>query len=511
MSLPQSLKDEYTRLSPERDEALAVARECASFTLQALLPHEGEGRRRRRGYSNFGARCVNSLASSYVLAMLPARQAFFRMSVPDSALEQLQKKELRGEVEKALLQFEQELTDDIETTPTRAPLGEALKHAVVAGNVLLYDLPTGGLRVFPLSRYVVDRDGEGNLLSHICVEELSPETLPESIRAAVLAKIKGENGRDKTVSLYTGVFRQGNHWKVWQEVEGFKVPGSEGTYPRESSPWLAIRLIPTDGAYGRGLVEDYLNYFRSLEALTAALVKGTAVTAKVIYLVAPNGVTKKADLVKAQTGDVISGKDTDVTTLQTQKAMDLRVCREMIADIKEELSYAFSLKQAIQRNAERVTAEEIRYLAQDLDTLHGGSYSTLANEFQRPFLNSRRARLEKAGRLPRLPKGMVKPMIITGLDALGRGAELDSLRAFVKDVVDLGGPEALQTYINFEDLLTRLATARGMRTDGLMKSKDEIAQAMQQKNMQALVQHLGPNAVTQMGQLAKAGMPPATQ
>ena len=45
-----------------------------------------------------------------------------------------------------------------------------------------------------------------------------------------------------------------------------------------------------------------------------------------------------------------------------------------------------------------------------------------------------------------------------------------------------------------------------MKSDGLIKTDDEVAQANQQAQLEQLIQTLGPNAVTQLGGLAKQGM-----
>lgn len=513
MILPESLKAEYDQRSADRDPYLQVARDCSKLTLPALLPPSGksQGTRLRRGYSNFGARCVNSLAAKLLLAILPARQAFFRLRVDRKLLAQLGGEKVRTAVEKALAEMEDVVQEDIETTPTRTPLGEGVKHLLVAGNVLIYLLPKGGLKVYPLHSYVCLRDGEGNPLRTVAVDRVSPLTLPESVRGKVRAKLLERNNKDRDVEVYTGVFRTPQGWTVWQEVEGIRIPESKGTYTADTCPWLPLRWTPVDGdSYGRGMVEDYLGYLTALEALTAAVVKGTAIAVKVVYLRNPNGLTKARSLAQSETGDVIDGKPDDVHALQSEKQADLSVGRQMIADLKEELSYAFALSQAIQRNAERVTAEEIRFMAQELDALLGGIYSTLSLEFQMPYLRNRLHSLSMQKKLPTLPQKALHPSITTGLDALGRGAELDNLRAYVKDVVDLGGPDALKTFLYFDDLLARLSTARGIKTEGLIKPKDVVEAESQQAQMAQMVQHLGPNAVTQMGQLAKAGMPTPT-
>ena len=514
MRLPDSLSAEYARLSSDRSPYLTRARDAAIFTLPALLPPQGTSgaTKLRRGFSNFGARCVNSLAAKLLLAILPARQAFFRLVVDEQVIEQARAQsgdKAIAEVDKALGSMEQRVQTEIETTPTRTPMGEGIKHLLVAGNVLLQMLAKGGIKCYPLHAYVCHRDGEGDVMSIVTEDMMSPLMLPESIRAQATLKLAERGSTEKNVRLFTGIFRQGNQWQVWQEVEGVKVPGSEGSYPLDSSPWMSLRWTPVDGeSYGRGMVEDYMGYFQSLEGLTAALVKGTAIAAKVVFLRKPNGTTKARALTQSNTGDVIDGNEGDIHAVQSDKQYDFKTAREVINDIKEELSYAFAMNQAIQRNAERVTAEEIRYMAQELDSLLGGIYSTLSLEFQLPFLRRLMLQLEKAKKLPQLPKASLRPVIVTGLDALGRGAELDNLRALVKDIVDLGGPEQLKVWVNFDDLIKRLATARSVKSDGLIKSSEEVAAAQQAEQQAQMMQQLGPNAVTQLGGLAKQGMQP---
>lgn len=509
--LPQSLKGEYEAQSSDRSPYLDRARECSKYTLPWLIPPSGStgGRSTRKRYSDFGARCVNSLGSKLLLTVLPARNPFFRYLIEDEALRRMGGAEdMRSEVEQALSGYEQVIQNDIDTTQTRTPVGVGINHLLVGGNVLLHAKQNGGVKVIPLSNYVCQRDGDGSPMRTVAMESVSPLSLPDSIREKVRDRIKartqGHGAHIRTVELYTGIFKTDNGWTVWQEVEGIKVPQSHGTYPEDACPWLALRLIPIDGEnYGRGMVESFLGYFISLEGLTASLVKGTAAASKLIYLVRPNGNVKAKQLTSSETGDAIPGAEGDVVVLQTDKRADMATGRQMIEDLKSELSYAFALNQSIQRNAERVTAEEIRYMAMDLDATLGGIYSNISMEFQLPWLRVRERQLSKDKRLPSLPKGMVRPSIITGLEALGRGADLENLKALVSDVVDMGGPQALSKYMNFQDLLTRLTTARSVKPKGLIKTAEEVAAAEQQEQMQMMVDKLGPNAVNQIGGMAQ--------
>ena len=507
LDFPDSLKAEYERLASDRSPYLERARDAAKYTVPTLIPPAGRnaGAKLRHTYSNFGARCVNTMSAKYLMALLPARQAFFRYVLEDRVLQQVGKEQLAN-VEAALASIEDIVQTDIETTPTRNPAGEAIKHLLIGGNVLAYDLPEGGLKVYGLQSFVVCRDGTGTVLAHIAEDRMAPASLPASIRGVVAERLKARRGTEKTVCVYTGAYRTADGWKVWQEVEGIKVPDSDGTYPLDASPWMPLRYLPVDGeSYGRSMVEDYLGYFISLEGLTASLVKGTAAMAKLVYLRKPGGVTKAATIARAETGDVVDGNPEDVQPMQSNKAADFREVREMIGDLKEELAFAFGLSSAVQRNAERVTAEEIRFMAQELDATNGGTYSAFAQDLQLPLLRSRMRRLQKASKLPQLPPKALRPMIVTGLDALARGAELDNLRSLAKDVVDLGGAEALDRFMYFDDFLKRLTTARGIKPEGLIKPAEVVAQESQQRQIAALVERLGPNAITQMGQLAKEG------
>lgn len=103
-------------------------------------------------------------------------------------------------------------------------------------------------------------------------------------------------------------------------------------------------------------------------------------------------------------------------------------------------------------------------------------------------------------KIPKLPKGTVTPVIVTGVEALGRGNDLNKLRALAADLVQLAqvSPETIQR-INFGDLVARLATGHGIDTIGLIKTEEQLqaeleAQAQQQQQMalQETIQEAAP-------------------
>lgn len=95
-------------------------------------------------------------------------------------------------------------------------------------------------------------------------------------------------------------------------------------------------------------------------------------------------------------------------------------------------------------------------------------------------------RMTQTREIPSLPKGAVKPTIITGIEALGRGNDLQKLREFIAEFVNLAqvNPQIVQT-LNPSDLIKRIATGLGIDTEGLIKSEEQMqAEAMQQQEQQ---------------------------
>lgn len=492
----------YSQLESLRDPFLQRAREASKLTIPGLIPEDGHTGTTKlyTPFQGIGAAGVNNLSAKLLLALLPPNSPFFRLVLDDFTLEKLTQREgMRAEVEKSLNKIERSVQTEVETTSIRVQTNEAIKHLVVAGNVLLYFPKSGGVRVFALDRFVVHRDPMGNILEIITKESVAPSALPKETRNALPKDqdaLKKPGTPEKTLDLYTLVYRDGDKWRVRQEVKGIVVPGSVGWYPIDKCPWLPLRWTTIDGeSYGRGYVEEHIGELKSLEALTRAIVEGSAAAAKVLFLLNPNGVTQMKTLTDSPNGAVRAGVASDVTVLQLEKFADFRIASETITRIEQRLARSFMMNSAIQRNGERVTAEEIRYMAGELEDALGGVYSVLSQEFQLPLVKLLMTRMEQQKRLPPLPKNVVRPTITTGVEALGRGHDLTKLDSLMAGVAQMFGPEALAREVNVGDYIMRRGTALGVDMAGLVKSPEQKAQEAQQAQMQAMMQQLGPKGM----------------
>jgi len=490
----------YMQLATEREPYLSRARAAAKFTIPTLVPPEGAGPSTKyyTPYQGLGARGVNNLAAKLLLALLPPNSPFFRLQIDDFTLEELSQKEgARGAFEEAVNRVERAVMTHLETNRARTSVHEGLKYLIVAGNVLLVQPPEGGLRVFRLDRYVVLRDPMGNVLEIITKESIAPAALPPAL--AVKAKAenaqKGTGSTEKTVDLYTWVVRKKNRWEVHQEVVGEIVPGSKGTYPLDKCPFIPLRWTKIDGeSYGRGYVEEYQGDLKSLEGLTKAIVVGSAAAAKVLFLVNPNGTTKIAVVSKSESGDVVAGNAEDVTVLQMGKHADFQTTLKTMELISNRLAQCFLMNSAVQRDAERVTAEEVRYIASELEDALGGVYAILSQEFQLPLVELTMFQMERQKKLPPLPKEILKPTITTGLEALGRGHDLQKLQMIKSLIIEMG-PEIAQKFFNFAEYFKRAGAAIGLDMKGLIAGEDETAESDQQAMMMQLLEKLGPKGM----------------
>lgn len=249
-------------------------------------------------------------------------------------------------------------------------------------------------------------------------------------------------------------------------------------------------MVKVDGeSYGRSFVEEYLGDLKSLEGLSKAIVETAAIAANVLFLVDPNGITRPYKLSKAQSGEFVPGRKEDIHALQLEKYADLQVVNATIQNIEARLSYAFMLNSAVQRNGERVTAEEIRYVASELEDTLGGVYSILSQELQLPLVRRMLAQLAATGQMPDLPEDLVEPTITTGLEALGRGHDLNKLTTFMQLIAQ--NPEQAKA-IKWNEMTLMEANALGLDVSGLVKTEEEMQQELQQQQMAEMATRAAP-------------------
>jgi len=507
----------YKQLEKERQPFLDRARDMAKLTIPHLVPDSGHNGSTefKAPYQSLGARGVKNLAAKLLVTLLPPNEPCFRLMV-NEPIDDEGNAQLKEEVKKRLAAFERAGQRFIETSTARSDLNEGLKQLIVAGNVLKRVKDNGGFAIHTLDTYCVRRDNEGNLVELVVKEEMDYLTIKDDAqrrfaesKAADGKKVESLTPKERQVTIYTHVkvSDDGKGFTEYQEIKGEVVPGSESEYTKDNFPWIVLRWTKIPGEdYGRSLIEEHYGDLLSYEELSKAIVQGTSVMAKIIFLNRPNGMTLTEDLARASTGDIIDGDAEDVSTLQVEKHYDFRVAKELHAELERSLALSFMLNTSIQRRGERVTAEEIRYMAREIEDAFGGLYSVLSLDLQTPYVKRVLHLMKQQKIIPELPKDIVQPVVVTGMDALGRGHDLDKLDAFIRGIADVFGPEAVAQEINVNAYLSRRADALGVESSGLVKTLEEKQAEAEQAQQMAMLQQAIPQVVAAGGKMAVEGM-----
>ena len=509
----QSAASRYARLASDRTIFLDTARECARLSLPYILtPTQGvtNGQKLPTPWQSIGAKGCSVMSSKLMLSLLPVTATFFKLQINDGKLASDPELDatIKSEIDLSLSKMERVIMQHIAESQDRVVLHQAMKHLIVTGNVLVY-MGKNGVKLYPLDRYVVVRDGEGQPTEIVTVESINRQFLPEKFQTPKRSINKVDDNTstpsvDVTVgedeaAVYTWAKLTDGQWRWRQEVDGEIIEDSYGKSPKTTTPWLPLRFNVVDGEdYGRGRIEEYLGDLKSLEGLMQAMVEGSAAASKVVFLVSPSASVKPSVLAKAGNGAIIQGRPDDVSAVQVQKQADFSTAYQMITQLNQRLSEAFLILSV--RQSERTTAEEIRATQQELNEQLGGIYGTLTTELLRPYLRRKLFVLQRSGLLPKLPKGVVFPTIVAGVEGIGRGQDRESLMMFMQTIAQSLGPEAMMKYVNPDEAIKRLAAAQGIDTLNLVKTKEEMAADMQQQQQAMASQAM----MSQMGQLAKA-------
>lgn len=494
-------KKRYDHLRSIRDDFLDAAVQASRLTLPYLMKQdedESNHKNIKTPWQAVGAKGVVTLASKLMLALVPVQSTFFKLQVNESQVQTGEiDPQIRSELDLSFAKMERTIMNLIAASDDRVTIHQAMKHLVVSGNALIF-MDKEKLKLYPLNRYVVDRDGLGNVIEIVTKERISKQLVMEALSPAQrqeLAPNEPSNSYSEDITkeecdVYTHVKRQGKKFIWHQEVYGKILPNSLSTSPIDTNPWLALRFNTVDNeAYGRGRVEEFIGDLKSLEALSQALVEGSAAAAKVVFTVSPSSTTKPATLASAGNGAIVQGRPDDIGVVQVGKTADFSTAYQMSMTLEKRLSEAFLILSV--RDSERTTAEEVRMTQMELEAQLGGLFSLLTVEFLVPYLNRKLSMAQKSGDIPKLPKGMVHPTIVAGVNALGRGQDRQSLIEFMTTIAQTIGPEAMMQFINTDEVIKRLAASQGIDVLNLVKSQEQLqqeqAQAQQAEAQQSLI------------------------
>ena len=510
-----SLKSRFDLLHGRRSGKMKVAYDCSKFTIPTLLPENPDLQTAYRNLQDnrcsLGARAVNNLASKLLMALFPTNAPFFKLSANEVVVQQLgnldaqQEKSvespgIKSAVDEKLSVFESIIMSLFEREAVRATIFEILKLLIVTGDAMFKKVPGKPLKAYSLNSFVLTRDGDGEVTEIIIREFVGYSGLSDELKQVLTERGANFGERfdplNSNLELYTVVKKKSeNLFETWQELAGVRVPGSEGNYNADTLPYHAVRWNKIlNENYGRGKVEEHLGDLRTLENDAKTMDMMTRAAGKIIPMVNPNGVTRIEALNRARDGEFVYGKREDVTFLVTDKYNDMSVIQSHFAEIKTDIKSAFLMDSVVQRNGERVTAEEIRTVASELETGLGGVYSVLSQDFQLPWVKLMYEEVKHEFKRLGVEKDLkldedLKLVITTGIDAIGRGNDANRLMTFLRGLAETRDPRFM-SWIVLPDLIKRYGASLGINMAGLVKTPEQKALEDQQAQRMAMGQAL---------------------
>jgi hypothetical protein len=356
-----------------------------------------------------------------------------------------------------------------------------MKQLIITGNSLLYMPNEAGtkFKVYSVRNYAIERDLSGNVATLIIKESKLLRNLPNELAQLVRADNKGVD-ETKEIAIYTGVqciYVNGiKKYIEWQELDDSCFCHKQiGIYNEHNCPWLPLTWDLVEGNhYGTGLVENYAGDFATLSGLAEALVDAAALSTFSVMLVDPTSMTKADDITNARSGDAILGREEDVSILSyaTEVGNSSQYISMQMEKIERRLGAAFLVNALVTRDAERVTATEIRTQAHELDKSLGGVYSRLAVDLQLPVAD--RLLADMGGAFKEL-----HPTIVTGLDSLSRTGELETFRYFMDDLLQLAQAspqlaEEITARLDVSGIIATLGAGHGIEYQKFLKSDEQV-------------------------------------
>jgi hypothetical protein len=469
----------------------------ASLTIPKIMLPDGfnvESTDQTHDYQSLGAQAVNHTTNKIMLAMFAPSRPFFRVQPGQNTKAKLKKVGIAEEdLGTVFAEMERNAVKKLDSLAQRPKLYAAIRNLIVTGNVLVTrekeTLRTQGLRY-----YCVKRTITGKIHTLVIREEVEVNELDVKVQQALPPGKYKDDGKCEFFKL---ILRQPNgDYTLSQWVDETRLPKEfDGKYTEKTLPYHALTWdLADESDYGTGLVEEYVGDFEALSSLSESVVDGAILGTEFRWMANPAGMTSVQDVQDSKNGDVLPGTPQDVAPTQGGNPQAVQVALTVLQGYEQRISRGFLMLTGVTRDAERVTAEEIRQVAQELETAFGGVYSALSASLQSPVA----LWLLEMADTP-IAGTDLELQVITGLDALSRNGDLEAFRLAMNDLgLIMQLPPALQARLKMDKITQFVGDGRGIDLRPYIKSDAEFSEEQDANNAaiaeQAAAQSAGETA-----------------
>lgn len=484
---PTTAGQRFEKLDGKRNGILHRLERYASWTIPKLFPKKNRDQDTEpltHGFQSLGAQAVNHLANKLMMSLFAPSRPFFRLEANRKARASMSEAGVDPKaIQTQLAKLEQEASLELDKRSIRARLYDLLKMLIVLGNALMvFDKDT--VRVLNLRNYVVKRDRQGSVCELIIREKIHKSAIKPAALAAVIGNPEFKPDDDGNCWEYKWVKFNGTKFEETVWLDNVQLPANfSSNYTLEKLPYRAVTWdLAAGDDYGTGLVEDYEGDFQALSLLSEATIQAAILASEFRWLVNPAGQTSVEDFVASPNGAAIPGQKGDIELISSGVEGTLQTNLNIQQLYINRIGAGFLLQTAVTRQAERVTAEEIRMVAEELEGGLGGGYSRIAVDVQVPVAYWVMELIDKS-----IAGSDIEPVIITGLAALSRTGDRDRLLGFGQDISGvLSLPPQILDRLKLSAWIADLAAARGLDPATYVLSEEEYGQMMQMRQQQQL-------------------------
>lgn len=496
--------ERFAVLDGDRNTTLSRMRSLSALTLPSILPPQAwdSDEALIQPWSSVASSGVTAMSSRMLSALVPINDMpFFKFEIK-TGLEPDQ------ETSEFLESLSYQVYNKLITGNLRSTVFSALQQLIITGDALLVEEDDYSFRTIRQDHYVLRRDIVGQPVEIIHLDFVEDDGRTPGME---LWGSADEYSIPGFKTLFTRCLKstENESWECrTEDIEGTLV--TEGTY--DVSPYISLRWAQVTGEmYGRSHCEEIYGDITTLDAYTQSMIEGLAAAGTFWMGINPNGITDIEDISGQDNGSFVSARQEDVFVVSPAQTVQpqLQAIMQAVNTMRLEVSKHFLNQTGATRTAERVTATEIRMQGQELESVLGGAFSSIARELFVPIINRTVYLMIDEGLIdPSIAEqfddtGLINTEIITGLQALSRDNDLQKLMQ-MGDMVRNLPPEAAQMF-KWDEYGRALITALGYDPANWVKSEDDVRQ-QQQNDMAAQQSMQIQGQATQMGAEAAMGM-----
>lgn len=472
----------WSLLDSRRNQKLTKARIFSQITIPTILPLQSQAvnSTSEQQFSSVQSRGVTSLASKILSVLIPLNDTpFFSFGLKNGS-------EPTIEIAEYLNILSMQVYKKLISNNLREIAYLAIQHLIVSGDVMVIMENDYSFRVIRLDHFVIRRDVNGQVKEAIYLEFIPPDTENMSVTTDFN---HGMATQDEFQTVYVRCWENmDGDWEVEKELEGEII--DTGFY--DVLPFIFLRWSPVAGEdYGRSHVEDIYADIYALEMYSKAMKQGMGASSTFFMGVDPAGITEVDDLASARNGEWVAARKLDVFCISPGETLKPQLQASVMAveTMRKEVGASFLMQSAVMPTGDRVTATAIRAVGNELETILGGSFSSIAREFMIPVIQRTVFLMLQDGEIdPRMSKqfsykdGVLNIEILTGLQSLSKESDLTKLMQMGEMIKNL--PEGAASSFRWAEYARALIFSLGFDPTNWVKSDKEI-QAEQEAAAQA--------------------------